>query len=197
MSEIGTLTTTMSPNKLGELAAGCEAKILGPNGELLGPNEPGEIMAKTPTIMTGYVNNDEENATFFDDSFGFVHTGDLGYYDDEGVLYYHGRQKELIKYQNCHVFPTEIEEAALQHPDVMEIGVYGKPDPRYQELVSAVVVKKPDSNLDGDELIHFTNNILEGFKRIRGDVTFVDVIPRNPQGKIIRSKLVALATKEL
>ena len=72
-------------------------------------------------LYAGYINHEEENAKFFNDKDGFVHTGDLGYYDQAGVLFYHGRKKELIKYQNCHISPTEIEEVAMQHPEIEEL----------------------------------------------------------------------------
>lgn len=179
----------MLPDCLGALAPGCQAKILDDNRKVLGPKQVGEILVKTPTIMKAYLNQEEESAQFFDDPDGFVHTGDLGYYDENGVLFYHGRQKELIKYQNCHIYPAEIEDAALTHPDIIEIGVYGRPDPKVQELVSAVVIKRPNSGLTEMDVINHVNGRLDSFKHIRGGVQFVSIIPRNPQGKIIRSKL--------
>merc|ERR1712156_162031 len=179
MSEVGTISKSMSPKMLGALAPGCEAKILGDNGEILGKDEVGEILAKTPTIMKGYLNHDEENAKFFDDKDGFVHTGDLGYFNEEGVLFYHGRKKELIKYQNCHISPIEIEDVAMQHSDIIDIGVYGFPDDKVQELVSAVVVKKEDSQLTEKDVLTFVNSKMENFKHIRGGVIFVESIPRN------------------
>ena len=140
-------------------------------------------------LYLGYLNHDEENAQFFDDKDGFVHTGDLGYFNEEGVLFYHGRKKELIKYQNCHISPIEIEDVAMQHSDIIDIGVYGFPDDKVQELVSAVVVKKEDSQLTEKDVLMFVNSRLENFKHIRGGVIFVKSIPRNPQGKIIRAQL--------
>ena len=109
-------------------------------------------------LYLGYLNHDEENAQFFDDKDGFVHTGDLGYFNEEGVLFYHGRKKELIKYQNCHISPIEIEDVAMQHSDIIDIGVYGFPDDKVQELVSAVVVKKEDSQLTEKDVLIFVNS---------------------------------------
>ena len=195
MSEVGTISNTKSPDNLGILAPGCQVKIkCQETGVLLGPNQVGEIIAKTPSIMIGYLNRDSENKAFFDDTDGFVHTGDLGYYDDNGILYYSGRSKELIKYQNCHLYPGEIEEKALKHPDIVDIAVYGKPDPKVQELVSAIVVRRENSKITEEDVIRFINekSDLAYFKHIRGGVTFVREIPRNPQGKIIRSKIHTL-----
>lgn len=189
MTEVGTICKSMVPTQLGELAAGCQVKIVDPlTGELLGPNCVGEILVKTPTVMKEYLNNPEENEHFFAED-GFVRTGDLGYYDEHGVLYYKDRLKHLIKYQNCHVNPCEIEAVVISHPDVIDVGVYGRPEPTVQELVSAVVVKKPESSLTDDHLIQFVNDKLESSKHIRGGIKFVDIIPRNPQGKIIKRLL--------
>lgn len=142
--------------------------------------------------FTGYVNHKDENVKFFDDPDGFVHTGDLGYYDENGFLFYHGRKKELIKYQNCHIHPIEIEDVGLKHPEIDDIGVYGVPDPKVQELVSAVVVPKKNSVLTENEVADYINKQLEDFKHIRGPIKFVETIPRNPQGKILRSNLFNL-----
>ena len=113
----------------------------------------------------------------------------MGWYNDDGTLFYGGRKKELIKYKNCHIFPQEIEAAAMKHPEVDDIGVFGVPDIAVQELVSAVVVKAPGSKLTEEEIRDYVNETLDDFKRIRGEIKFVLSIPRNPQGKILRSQL--------
>ena len=96
--------------------------------------------------MIGYLNNQEENDKFFG-SDGFLHSGDLGHYDDRGSLYFDGRLKELIKYKNFHLYPNELEEIILSHKDVQDAAVFGKPEPSVQELVTALVVQKPGSNV--------------------------------------------------
>ncbi len=80
----------------------------------------------------------------------------------------------------------------IKHPDVVEVGVYGIPDPTVQERVAAVVVKKPGSKLTEKELLNFSNSRLEDVKHVRGGIKFIDTIPRNPQGKILRAKLTTL-----
>lgn len=95
----------------------------------------------------------------------------------------------MIKFQNCHIYPSEIEDLAMKHPGVKEIGVYGIPDPNVQELVAAVVVKVEGVHLSENDLLSFVNSRLEDFKHIRGGIRFVKSIPRNPQGKIVKSKL--------
>ena len=94
-----------------------------------------------------------------------------------------------FQYQNCHIYPGELESVALEHPDILEIGIYGIQDPKAQELVAAVVVKKEQSKLTEEEVEKYINGHVEDFKKVRGGVKFVPSLPRNPQGKIIRSKL--------
>merc|ERR1712144_19587 len=102
--------------------------------------------------MKGYLNRPEENAKFFAED-GFIHTGDLAHYDDNGCLYFEGRLKELIKYKNYHLYPLEIEKLICQHPEVIEAGVFGTPDSKVQELVTAAVVKIQGSNVTAQEII--------------------------------------------
>ena len=197
MTEVGTISTSMTPTSLGSLAPGVQVKIVDDNNALLKTFETGEIMAKTPTLMNGYLNCPEDNERFFNDPHneGFVRTGDLGYYDAEGVLYYQGRIKELIKYQNCHISPKEIEEVALTHSGVADVGIYGRPDPIVQELVCAVVVKSPaGAKLTEDQVANYINERVDSFKQLRGGVKFVESLEnfRNPQGKLIRAKLQSL-----
>ena len=148
----------------------------------------GEIMGKVDLFMKGYLNRPEETAKFFGDD-GFVHTGDLGHYDENGMLYFDGRHKELIKYKNYHLYPMEIENVINTHPDVIEVGVFGKPDPLVQEYVTAAVVKIPGSSLTEEDVIDLVAKNVDDSKQLRGGVVFVENIPKNPQGKIQRRKL--------
>ena len=146
-------------------------------------------MVKMEIYMKGYLNRPDDNAKFFAED-GFIHTGDLGHYDNNGILYFDGRFKELIKYQNCHMYPLEIENTICSHPDVIEAAVFGKPDPAVQEYVTAAVVKFPHSNLKEQEIIDLVANNLDDYKQLRGGVIFVERLPKNPQGKIQRKKLI-------
>ena len=147
-------------------------------------------MVKCPkATMIGYLNRPEEEAKFRGKD-GFNHTGDLAKYDEEGILYYEGRLKELIKYQNIHIYPQEIEEAILANGSVEEAGVFGTPDELVQELVTAYVVKKPGfETVTEQQLVEFANAKLEPAKQIRGGLQFVRSLPRNPQGKLLRVNL--------
>lgn len=162
-------------------------------GESVGPGIVGEFAVKPSsyTVMLGYLNNKEENEHFFGKD-GFLYLGDLGHYDENGVIFYDGRKKDLIKYKNSHLYPKELEDLIMKHQDVEDVAVFGKPEPTVQELVTAVVVRKKQSVLDAAEIIKQVNNKVDDHKKLRGGVYFVDKIPRNPQGKILRGNLLRL-----
>ncbi len=109
-------------------------------------NETGEICCKNPFLMLKYLKRPKETDEYFDFE-GFGHTGDMGYYNEDNDIIYVDRLKELIKYNNNHVAPTEIEDILQKHEAVQECLVYGKKDPRVQELISAVVIKKPNAKV--------------------------------------------------
>lgn len=138
-----------------------------------------------------YSNRPEENSKFFAAD-GWVHTGDYGHYDSSGLLHFDSRLKELIKYQNCHLYPIEIEEVIQQMSGVIDVGVFGRPDPFVQELVSAVVVLEEGATVTEDEVVEFVDARVPDYKRLRGGVRFVKEMPRNPQGKILRRKLLEM-----
>ena len=190
-SEGGLVAKSMDQKYLGGVV--CEAvRIVDPEtGEALGPGEVGEITYKSDCPMIGYLNNKEENDKFFGTD-GFLHSGDLGHYNDKGTLFYDGRLKELIKYKNFHLYPNELEEMLLRHRDVQDAAVFGKPEPSVQELVTALVVRKPGANVTTEELRKLVDEQVDMSKQLRGDVHFVQKIPRNPQGKILRKKLIDL-----
>ena len=140
-------------------------------------------------IMKGYLNRPEENAKFFADD-GFVHTGDLASYQKNGCLTFEGRSKELIKFKNYHLYPLEIETVICKHPNVVEAGVFGRPEPSVQELVTAVVVT--DGKVSEKEIIDLVASKVDDAKKLRGGVIFADSLPKNSVGKIQRRKLQEL-----
>lgn len=193
MTEFGALVSlSMNPKTLGMVAPRSEVKIVDPETqELLGPNQSGEIMAKGPSLMMGYLNRPEETAACFGPD-GFIHTGDQGHYDENGILYFDGRLKDLIKVENKHLYPIEIEKVILKHPGVNDVAVFGKPDPLYQELVTAVVVKAPNFDVSEKEIVDLVAENLEDFKHLRGGVIFTDSLPRNTVGKVLRQEIKKL-----
>ena len=117
-------------------------------------------------------------------------TGDLASYQENGCLVYEGRSKELIKYKNYHLYPLEIETIICKHPNVVEAGVFGQPEPTVQELVTAFVVK--NGNVTEKEIIDLVASEVDDAKQLRGGVIFVDNLPKNSVGKIQRRILLEI-----
>ncbi len=188
----GIVTLSVTPKFLGSVYPGTEVKIVKPNsGKTCGPNETGEIMLRGVYTMKGYLNRPEETAAYFGKD-GFCHTGDLGHYDDDLVLHYDGRLKEIIKYQNIHIHPAEVEKIIIKHPGVEQVGVFGKPHPCDQEHVCAAIVKKEGENVSADEIKNLVKKEAENSKELRGGVFFVDNLPVSPQGKVQRKRLAEM-----
>merc|ERR1712051_33639 len=183
---------TLDVTQLGFVAPDIEVKIVDPEtGELLGPNESGELLIKTLAPMKGYLNHPDETKNFFAGD-GFIHTGDLASYAMNGLLKYEGRLKELIKYKNYHLYPLEIEQIICSHPDVIEAAVFGRPEPTVQELVTAVVIKAPNSNISEQDIIGLVESQVDNSRRLRGGVIYAEALPKNSVGKIQRKKLIEL-----
>lgn len=179
---------SLSQANLGQIMC-AGVRVVDPDtSEALGPNMVGEITYKSDCPMLGYINHPVENEKFFGKE-GFCHSGDLGHYDDNGVLYFDGRLKELIKYKNYHLYPNELEELILSHEAVEDVAVFGKPEASVQELVTALVVRREGSEVTKEEVEKLVNDKVDDHKKIRGGVHFVKKIPRNTQGKILRKSL--------
>ena len=189
-TEGGVISLGMDQKCLGGIH--CPAvRILDPKThEQLGPGMVGEITYKTDIPMLGYLDMPEETKMFFGCGDGFVHSGDLGHYDEKGTLYFDGRLKELIKYKNFHLYPNELEEILMAHQAVEEAAVFGKPEASVQELVTALVVRKKHMEVEVGELEDLVNKQVDDHKQLRGGIHFVQKIPRNQQGKILRSQLL-------
>ncbi|RZB46894.1 4-coumarate--CoA ligase-like 9 isoform C [Glycine soja] len=138
----------------GRLVSGVEAKIVNPNtGEAMFPCEQGELWIKSPSIMKGYVGDPEAtSATLVD---GWLRTGDLCYFDNEGFLYVVDRLKELIKYKGYQVAPAELEQYLLSHPEINDAAVIPYPDEEAGQVPMAFVVRQPQSSLSEIEIIDF------------------------------------------
>lgn len=177
------------PGGVGVLNAGVSAKIIDvESGRSLGANEQGELLFKGITIMKGYIGDTVATQNTID-SDGWLHTGDIGYYDADGEFFIVDRLKELIKYNGYQVPPAEIESLLLQHPKISDAGVIGVPNERAGELALAFVVTQPGQKITADEIIQFVASQASQAKRLHGGVIFVDAIPKNPSGKILRKEL--------
>lgn len=153
--------------------------------ELL-PGQLGEIVVKGPTLMKGYWNLPEETAQVIKN--GWLHTGDIGYMDEEGYLYITDRKKDIIIRGGENVSPREVEEILYQHPKVLEAGVVGIPDKVYGEEIKAFVVLKAGERSSEEEIIAFCKQHLPTFKTPK-KVQFMNSLPKNLLGKVLREEL--------
>ncbi|CAO1369184.1 unnamed protein product [Diamesa tonsa] len=192
MSEatLGTLTPQdiVKPGSVGSPIKGIYAKVIDESGNALGPNQSGELCFKGKRIMKGYINNPDATRETIDAD-GWLHSGDIGYYDDEFQFYIVDRLKELIKYKAFQVAPAEVEGILLSHPKIKDAGVIGIPDEECGELPFAFIVKQPGVQLNEKEVINFVAENTSKAKRLHGGVRFIDEIPKNPSGKILRRVL--------
>lgn len=124
------------------------------HGGNLGPNQTGELHFKGKSVMKGYIGNDQATRETID-SDGWLHTGDVGYYDENGEWFITGRIKELIKYNAYQVPPAEIEAVLLTHPQIKDAGVVGVPHEKYGEVAIGFVVKQPEAQITEHDIIEF------------------------------------------
>jgi long-chain acyl-CoA synthetase len=153
------------------------------------PGEVGEIWTRSRQNSPGYWRKPADTAASFDAD-GWLHTGDAGYLDDEGFVFLTDRIKDMIVTGAENVYPIEVESALAEHPDVADVAVIGVPDEKWGETVKAVIVRRPGSTLTEDELVDWARGKVAGFKRPRS-VDFVDELPRNPSGKLLKRVLRA------
>jgi long-chain acyl-CoA synthetase len=163
------------------------------DGRELPPGEIGEIVTRSDCVMKGYWNNPEANAKSLRD--GWLWTGDLGSIDAAGFLTLKDRSKDMIISGGSNVYPREIEEVLLTHPDVAETAVVSRPHPDWGEEVIAYVVKRPGADLTGPALDRLCLDNIARYKRPKG-YRFVDMLPKNNYGKILKTELRVWLEKE-
>lgn len=176
------------------LPSGAQAKVIDREGRECAPNAPGEIVLRGEQVMQGYYKRPEETAKAFTAD-GWLHTGDLGYRDEEGYFYINGRAKELIIKGGENIAPREIDEALLRHPGVLDAAAVGVPDSMYgQEIVAFVVPRETHWHgaPDAHELRAHCLRELGRYKTPK-EIRFVSDLPRGPSGKVQRLKLLAPA----
>src|SRR5882672_4759015 len=172
---------------VGVPAPNTECKVVDlETGEVLTHNKEGEVCVRGPQIMKGYLNRPEATAATID-SESWLHTGDIGYADEDGHFYIVDRAKELIKYKGFQVPPAELEALLLTHPRVADAAVIGVPDDVAGEIPSAYVVLRGEAT--AQQLMNFVAERVAPHKKIR-KLEFIDKIPKSPSGKILRRVLV-------
>ena len=163
-----------------EVAVGDGEDRLLPHGEI------GEVLVRGDTVMRGYWRNAEATAETLRS--GWLHTGDLGSLDEDGFLTLRDRSKDMIITGGSNVYPREVEEVLLRHPEVSEVSVVGRPDPEWGEEVVAFVVLKPGARIGRNELDALCVQHIARFKRPRA-YRFVDCMPKNNYGKVLKTLL--------
>ncbi|NMB41167.1 MAG: long-chain-fatty-acid--CoA ligase [Firmicutes bacterium] len=168
------------------LPLGNEMMVVDENGRPLKPHEIGEIVIRGENVMKGYYKNPQATAEAFRD--GWFHSGDLGYYDEDGYFFIVDRKNDLIIRGGENIYPREIEEVLYKHPAVKDAACVGIPDELYGEEVAAFVVLKDHEKAGEEEIISFCHRFLADFKCPK-QVKIVREIPKSSSGKLLRRKL--------
>jgi len=174
-------------SSIGKPMSDVEMKIVDETGHELPVGQVGEIVARGPRVMTGYWKDQEKTEKTIDKE-GWVHTGDMGYVDEDGYFFLVGRAMDMIIRGGENISPEEVEAVLDSHPKIEEAAVIGVPDEEWGEQPRAVVVLKPGEIATSEEIIEYCRARMSSFKRPRS-VVFVDELPRNPMGKILKRVL--------
>jgi long-chain acyl-CoA synthetase len=172
------------PGSVGKPLAGVELRIVDEHDNNVPTGEVGEIIARGPNIMQGYYNMPAETAAALRN--GWLYTGDMGRFDEDGYVYIVERKKDLIIRGGFNVYPRDIEEVLATHPAVIEAAVIGIPSQRMGEEVKAFVVTRSD--IDAETLMAYCRDKLANYKT-PSQIEFVDTLPRNAIGKIDKKEL--------
>jgi len=176
----------IKPGSVGPLLPNVEARIVDVvSGTDLGHDERGELLVRGPNVMRGYLNRPAESQAMLQ-SDGWMHTGDVGYFDTDGHLYIVDRLKELIKYKGYQIAPAHLEAILLEHPTVSDAAVIGVPSDEAGEIPKAFVVLRGSAT--AEEIIAYVAARVAPHARLRA-VEFVAAVPKSPSGKILRREL--------
>ncbi|EDW75348.2 uncharacterized protein Dwil_GK19734 [Drosophila willistoni] len=177
----------------GVLPGSTESKIVpldGNDAKGLGPRTTGELCVRGPQVMSGYLNNEEANqVTFYPGN--WLRTGDVAFYDEDGYFYITDRMKELIKVKGFQVPPAELEAVLRDHPKILEAAVFGIPHELNGEAPRAIVALRKNETATAEEIASYVAQRVAHYKKLEGGVIFVDEVPKNPTGKILRKDLKA------
>jgi fatty-acyl-CoA synthase len=174
------------PGSLGNAAINIEMATMDDEGNLLPPGQIGELVYRGKQVMVGYYKDEEKTKEAF--KYGWYHSGDLGYIDEDGYFFFVDRKKDMIKTGGENVSTLEIEKVILMHPKVQDVAVIGVPDKRWIEAVTAIVIPKKDIDLTKEEIIAYCKQNLSGYK-VPKHVIFTNAIPKTSTGKIQKAIL--------
>lgn len=183
----------------GPLLPFVEGKIVDiETGKVLGRKSKGKLLVRTPLVMKGYLKGPEGKgyASGVDED-GWLDTGDVGFFDEEGHLYIIDRLKSIFKYHMHQVSPAEIERVIGEHPSVLSVGVVGVPDPNTTSVARAYVIVKPGHSVTEDAIKKHVEERTVSYKHLHGGVVFVDKLPQTRGGKLDRTTLLKRAIQEM
>ncbi len=181
------------PASTGKTAKHCKIRIVDKTGAELAPGESGEILVRGPNVMTEYWHDADATREVF--SKGWLHTGDIGHFDDEGFLFVDGRLKDMIISGGENIYPALIENLLSECDDIEEVAVVGRPDDHWGEVAVAVVVVKQGSTVNAERIIDFCSGRISRFSCPREAVR-VDSLPRNAMGKILKEDVRQLVIEK-
>lgn len=164
-----------------------EIHIVGQKNEPLAHGERGEVCIRGPMVFRGYWQRPDATKAAIEDS-GWFHTGDVGYLDEEGYLFLCDRVKDIVISGGENIYPAEVESVIYEHSAIAEVAVIGLPDGKWGEAVTAVIVLRPDQELTLEQLREFMDRKIARYK-LPLRLHYVDELPRNPAGKILKYKL--------
>ncbi|MBU8907535.1 fatty acid--CoA ligase family protein [Desertibacillus haloalkaliphilus] len=170
---------------IGKSITNVENKVVNAEGEEVPVGEVGELVVNGPNVMKGYYKMPEETEATIKN--GWLYTGDLAKVDEDGYFYIVDRKKDMILVGGYNVYPREVEEVLYDHPDVLEVAVVGVPDPDFGEAVQAFVVPKAGSLTENDALDYCKDKLAK--YKVPKEITFLDELPKNTTGKILRRAL--------
>ena len=173
---------------VGTCLPGVHAKVMDEDGNEVPRGTIGELWVHAPSNMAGYFGRDDATAEALTD--GWMHTGDAAYMDEDGYVFIQDRIKDMIISGGENVYPAEVESELFAHPDITEVAVIGVPDERWGEAVKAVIVRRDGSDTSAKDIIDFAGERLASYK-VPKSIDWIDVLPRNPSGKILRRELRA------
>ncbi len=165
---------------------GVQVRVVDEKDHILGPGEIGEVITRSDLVMRGYWNQPDKTEEALRG--GWLHTGDIGYLDEDGYLYLVDRKHDKIITGGLNVYPREVEEILSRHPAVSQVAVFGVSDPFWGEAINAAVVLREGAKASEEELIEFSKQNLAGYKRPK-KIYFVEDLPKNLYGKVLRKEL--------
>jgi acyl-CoA synthetase (AMP-forming)/AMP-acid ligase II len=171
---------------IGKAIYGVDLKLMDADGNEVERGSVGEIHTRGDTVMSGYLNQPELTAASFNN--GWFHAGDMAYVDESGYLHLEGRRDDMIIRGGENVYPVEIEDTISDHPSVLEVAVIGVADKHWGEIVAAVIVLRPGTTVDLETLRAHCVGRIASYK-IPTQLEIVDVLPKNPTGKILKRQL--------